>query len=76
MSMVYTPKVYLTSKVFSSKEIGSNETISEKICLEIKNLWQELNHISELMVFDGDFQLRNKYEKTLMSSIPTSLDAI
>ena len=63
MSMVYTPKVYLTSKVFSSKEIGSNETISEKIRLEIKNLWQELNHISELMVFDGRFPTEEQIRK-------------
>ncbi|MBY9019967.1 MAG: hypothetical protein KGD67_02835 [Candidatus Lokiarchaeota archaeon] len=53
--MTYKPKVYLTSNVFSSKEIGSNEIISEKIRIKIKYLWEELKLISELKVFDGRF---------------------
>ena len=55
MNMTYKPKVYLTSNVFSSKEIGSNEIISEKIRIKIKYLWEELKLISELKVFDGRF---------------------
>ncbi|MFW9823059.1 MAG: 2-hydroxyacid dehydrogenase [Candidatus Thorarchaeota archaeon] len=53
--MVFKPKVYLTSNVFSDLEIGSNEIISENIREEIKFLWQKLNEISELKVFNGRF---------------------
>lgn len=56
MSMTYKPsKVYLTSNVFSDAEIGSNEMITETIRISIKKLWEELNQISELKIFDGRF---------------------
>ena len=63
MNMTYKPKVYLTSNVFSSKEIGSNEIISEKIRIKIRNLWEELNHISELKVFHGRFPSEEQIRK-------------
>jgi lactate dehydrogenase-like 2-hydroxyacid dehydrogenase len=53
--MPYKPKVYLTSNVFTSDQIGSNEAISENIRQEISQLWHELEKISELEVFDGRF---------------------
>ncbi|MHA2035259.1 MAG: NAD(P)-dependent oxidoreductase [Promethearchaeota archaeon] len=53
--MTYKPKVYLTSNVFSDIEIGSNEAISLNIRNDIKKLWQELDQISELKVFNGRF---------------------
>jgi glyoxylate reductase len=49
------PKVYFTSNVFSEREIGSNELISETLRKNIRNLWQELEKISELKVFNGRF---------------------
>lgn len=63
MNMTYKLKVYLTSNVFSSKEIGSNEIISEKIRIKIKNLWEELKFISELKVFDGRFPTEEQIRK-------------
>ena len=53
--MTFTPKVYLTSNVFSVEEIGSNELISEEIRQTIKNQWDKLNKISELRFFNGRF---------------------
>ncbi|MHA2391221.1 MAG: 2-hydroxyacid dehydrogenase [Promethearchaeota archaeon] len=53
--MTDKPKVYLTSNVFSEREIGSNELISETLRKNIRNLWQELEKISELKVFNGRF---------------------
>jgi len=53
--MSFKPKVYLTSNVFSPKEIGSNEKINQSIKERIFNLWRKLNTISELKVFNGRF---------------------
>jgi glyoxylate reductase len=67
MNTFYKPKVYFTSNVFSEEEIGSNELISEKIRLDIKNLWQELAQIAELKIFNGRFpstdEIRKEVEK-------------
>jgi glyoxylate reductase len=63
MNRIYKPKVYFTSNVFTEKEIGSNTLISEKIRITIKDLWQELNQIADLKIFNGRFpseeQIRN-----------------
>jgi glyoxylate reductase len=53
--MTYKPKVFLTSNVFSAMEIGSNEAISANIRNNIKKLWQELEQISNLRVYNGRF---------------------
>lgn len=58
--MSFIPKVYLTSNVFSPEEIGSNEKISQSIKEKIRNLWQKLNTISELKVFNGRFPSENQ----------------
>lgn len=71
--MTYKPKVYLTSNVFSSEEIGSNEIISEKIRIKIKNLWEELTHISELKVFDGRFPTEEQIQKVIEEFYPDIL---
>ncbi|KKM84013.1 hypothetical protein LCGC14_1303490 [marine sediment metagenome] len=67
MNMHHKPKVYLTSNVFSEEEIGSNEKISEYIRESIKFLWQKLNLISELKIFNGRFpsekQIKNDIKK-------------
>ncbi len=67
MNMAYKPKVFLTSNVFSEKEIGSNEKISQELRKYIKDLWQELDKLSELKVFNGRFpseeQLQKEVEK-------------
>jgi len=63
--MPYKPKVYLTSNVFSEKEIGSNEKISKALRNEIKNLWQELEEISELRVFNGRFPSEEQLQKEI-----------
>jgi glyoxylate reductase len=67
MNMSQKPKVYLTSNVFSEEEIGSNEKISKQLRSEIKNLWQELEEISELKIFYERFpseeQIQEEIEK-------------
>ena len=55
MNMTYKPRVYFISNVFTDKEIGSNEKISENIRDKIKSLWQKLNQISEIKYFKGRF---------------------
>ncbi|MFW9824707.1 MAG: 2-hydroxyacid dehydrogenase [Candidatus Thorarchaeota archaeon] len=58
--MTDRPKVYLTSNVFSEKEIGSNELTSDDIRKTIKDLWQELERVSSLKVFKGRFPTENQ----------------
>ncbi|MFX1409180.1 MAG: 2-hydroxyacid dehydrogenase [Promethearchaeota archaeon] len=53
--MTYKPKVYLTSSVFSVENIGSNSKISKKVRGSIANLWQTLNKVSKLKIFNGRF---------------------
>jgi len=49
------PRVFLTSSVFSDKEIGANEKISEEIRTEIQKLWNKVESISNLKIFDKRF---------------------
>ncbi|MFX1314951.1 MAG: 2-hydroxyacid dehydrogenase [Promethearchaeota archaeon] len=53
--MTYKPKVYLTSSVFSVENIGSNNKINKKFRDSIAYLWQTLNKVSELKIFNGRF---------------------
>ncbi|MEJ2249431.1 MAG: NAD(P)-dependent oxidoreductase, partial [Candidatus Lokiarchaeota archaeon] len=57
------PKVFLTSNVFSSNEIGSNEKIDQGIRDKISELWNELNSISNLKVYTGRFPKQEEIEK-------------
>jgi len=63
--MTYRPKVYFTSNVFSDKEIGSNEKISESLRKTITNLWQQLDKISEVKIFNGRFPTEEQIKEEL-----------
>ena len=73
MSMTNKPKLYLTSNVFSEKEIGSNELISENIRKTIKDLWQELDRVSSLKVFKGRFPTENQISRDIEEFNPDIL---
>ena len=73
MNMTYRPKVYFTSNVFSDKEIGSNEEISEFLRKTITNLWQQLDEISEVKIFNGRFPTEEQIKKELESFNPDIL---
>jgi glyoxylate reductase len=51
-------------------EIGSNETISENIRKDIKDLWQKLERISELKLFNGRFPSENEINNTIENFKP------
>jgi len=53
--MNYKPKVYFTSNVFSTKELGSNNLISENYRKIIENLWYKIDQIAEFKIFNGRF---------------------
>ena len=61
--MPYKPKVYLTSNVFSSEEIGSNEKISQKLREEIKSLWEKITESAEIKIFNGRFPNNGQIKK-------------
>ncbi|MFO8018908.1 MAG: NAD(P)-dependent oxidoreductase [Promethearchaeia archaeon] len=51
------PRVYFTSDVFTPDELGANEQINVKIRKKIQNLWQNLDELANVKVFDGRFPL-------------------
>ncbi len=65
--MSYKPNIFFTSNVFSDKEIGSDEKISLDLRKEIKDLWDSLNQISNVEVFNGRFpseaEIKNEVKK-------------
>lgn len=63
--MTYKPMVFLTSNVFSAMEIGSNENISVSVRNDIKKLWQELDQISKLKIFNGRFPSEDQINKNI-----------
>ena len=65
MNMTYRPKVFFTSDVFSDKEIGSNKKISQKYRDTIKNLWEQLEKISEFKLFNGRFPTEEQIKEEL-----------
>ena len=71
--MTFTPKVYLTSNVFSAEEIGSNEKISENNRQTIRNLWDKLNKNSELKIFNGRFPSEEEIKDNIKSFNPDIL---
>ncbi|MFX1574293.1 MAG: 2-hydroxyacid dehydrogenase [Promethearchaeota archaeon] len=71
--MTFTPKVFLTSNVFSAEEIGSNERISDKVRQSIINLWEELKRISELKIFEGRFPSEEQVKDIIDSFNPDIL---
>ncbi|MFX1555197.1 MAG: 2-hydroxyacid dehydrogenase [Promethearchaeota archaeon] len=68
--MTYRPKVFFTSNVFSSEEIGSNKKISENFRIKIKELWQQLEQISELKIFNGRFPSENQIKNEVKNFNP------
>ena len=71
--MTYRPKIYFTSNVFSDKEIGSNEKISENLRKKIINLWQQLDKISEVNIFNGRFPSEAQIKKEVENFNPDIL---
>ena len=71
--MTYRPKIYFTSNVFSDKEIGSNEKISETLRKKIINLWQQLDKISEVNIFNGRFPSEAQIKKEVENFNPDIL---
>jgi len=66
-------KVFLTSNVFSPNEIGSNEKISKNIRDNIKNLWEKLNNLSTLKVYNGRFPGEEEMKKIVSEFKPNIL---
>ena len=64
------PKVYLTSNVFTPKELGSNEKISEKIKNTIKVLWDKLDSLAEVKEFNGRFPSEDQIRQDIKSFEP------
>ncbi|MFX1469304.1 MAG: NAD(P)-dependent oxidoreductase [Promethearchaeota archaeon] len=71
--MIHRPKVFFVSNVFSIKEIGSNEKISENLRLTIKKLWQKLEKISEIKIFNGRFPSKDQIKKAIEDFKPDIL---
>jgi lactate dehydrogenase-like 2-hydroxyacid dehydrogenase len=63
--MNYKPKVFFTSNVFSTKEIGSNEQISEVYLKNIENLWHELEQKTEFRLFNGRFPSKEQIKEEI-----------
>ncbi len=59
------PKVYFTSNVFSTKELGSNDKISEIYRKTIENLWLELEQKAEFKLFNGRFPSEEQIKKEI-----------
>ncbi len=66
--MDYKPNLFLTSNVFL--EISKNEKISPEIRNQIKELWEKLNDISNLKIFDGRFPTEKKIKDFVSSFEP------
>lgn len=71
--MTYKPKAFFTSNVFSTEEIGSNEQISKKSCNIIKSLWQELDIIAEVKIFNGRFPTDEQIKEEITNFNPDIL---
>ncbi|TFG07997.1 MAG: hypothetical protein EU539_03520 [Promethearchaeota archaeon] len=59
------PKVFFTSDVFTEKEIGSNEKISQEIRNKIANLWENIQKLAEIKIFDGRFPDDDELEEII-----------
>ena len=53
--MRFKPRVYFTSEVFTPEQMGSNEKIDATIRTNLKTLWNTLNSIAIVNVFEGRF---------------------
>ncbi len=71
--MTYKLKVFFTSNVFSTEEIGSNEQISKKYRNIIESLWQELDSIAEVKIFNGRFPTDEQIKEEITNFNPDIL---
>jgi len=71
--MGYKPKVYLTSNVFTTEEIGSNERINLSLKDKIKNLNSKLNEVSILKHFKGRFPTSDQIKQEIEDFDPDLL---
>ncbi|MFX1418403.1 MAG: 2-hydroxyacid dehydrogenase [Promethearchaeota archaeon] len=71
--MTYRPRIYFISNVFSDKEIGSNEKVSEFLRNIIKNLWQQIDKISDVKIFNGRFPTEEQVKEQLKNFNPDIL---
>ncbi|MFX1307750.1 MAG: 2-hydroxyacid dehydrogenase [Promethearchaeota archaeon] len=71
--MTYFPKVFFASNVFSVQEIGSNEKISENFRLTIRKLWQKLEQIANIKIFNGRFPSKDQIKKAIEDFNPDIL---
>lgn len=71
--MTYKLKVFFTSNVFSTEEIGSNEQISKKYRNIIESLWQELDKIAEVKIFNGRFPTDEQIKEEITNFKPDIL---
>lgn len=60
--MIEKPKVFFTSNVFTPEEIGKEKSVNQDIRDSIRNLWQVLDKIAEIKVFNGRFPNSEKIE--------------
>ncbi|MFX1458283.1 MAG: 2-hydroxyacid dehydrogenase [Promethearchaeota archaeon] len=68
--MGFKPKVYFTSNVFTPSEIGSNNKINQKIRDNINKLWEMLNNIAELKIFNGRFPTEAEFQRDIKEFNP------
>ncbi|TXT54486.1 MAG: Glyoxylate reductase [Promethearchaeota archaeon] len=64
------PKVFFTSTVFSSNELGLNERIDTKLREEILELWDTINSIADVKVYDGRFPTKEEIAKIIKNFDP------
>lgn len=64
------PKVFFTSNVFSSDEIGLNDKIDAKIRNKIITLWDEINSIADVKVYNGRFPTKQEIAKKIKEFDP------
>jgi lactate dehydrogenase-like 2-hydroxyacid dehydrogenase len=64
------PKVIFTSNVFSADQIGKNDKISSAIRDTIRKLWEKLNFIAEIKIFNDRFVPVDYLEKEIKDFNP------
>jgi glyoxylate reductase len=68
--MNFKSKVYLASSVFSPKNIGTNAKINLKYRNQLKVLWEKLEQISDLKIFNGRFPTQEELKQDISTFHP------
>ena len=68
--MSLKPRVYFTSDVFTPEQMGSNEKIDIPIRSNLKILWETLNSIAIVNVFEGRFPTPQELSQELQKYRP------